>query len=387
MLAVITDDFTGASEIAGIALSKGYSAVIETQNVSRPDADVLVIATDMRSLDPASAARKSAKLTEQVLALGPDLIFKKVDSVLRGNIGPELEAQMKIEKKPRALLVPANPSRSRTIADGVYYVDSIPVAESGFALNHDFASPTSRVVDILLNRGTSRAICVSPGEAFQDAGVHIGNTQNGEDMRNWAGSINEELVPAGAADFFAAILDAKSPAAKHNGAPRVSLVGERALYICGSNFPSSRQAVLDAKSHGACVADMPGEIYYRHDIDDERLESWAKQVENNLRANGSVIVTASHDPGEVSLSGRNVTAAMAEVTRRVVDGGSIDDLMIEGGATAQAVMAALDIDCLYPTQTLAPGVTRMKVDSYPNLHITMKPGSYQWPASVWKFNQ
>ena len=133
MLAVISDDFTGASEIAGIALAKGYSTVIETRSIRRTDADVLVIATDMRSLDPESAARKSAQLTSEVLKLQPDLIFKKVDSVLRGNVGPELEAQMKAEHKDAALLIPANPSRKRTISGGVYFVDGKPVVESGFA--------------------------------------------------------------------------------------------------------------------------------------------------------------------------------------------------------------------------------------------------------------
>ena len=74
---------------------------------------------------------------------------------------------------------------------------------------------------------------------------------------------------------------------------------------------------------------------------------------------------------------------LAEVARQAVAAGELDDLMIEGGATAQAVLSALDVASLYPVQALAPGVTRMLVDGHPQLHVTMKPGSYRWPEAVW----
>jgi len=260
VLAVITDDFTGASEIAGIALAKGFSTVIETRTVSQSDADVLVVASNMRSLDAESAAIKSAALTEQILALEPELIFKKVDSVLRGNVGSELTAQMKTEAKPRALLVPANPSLQRTIVDGIYYVDDSPIAKSVFAENYNFSSATSRVVEILENRGTSNAICISPGDDFGDDGLLIGNAESSEDLRRWADRVNGQMVPAGAADFFSAILDSRPPAAFLNKTTSEKLEFGRVLYVCGSNFPSSQKAVVDAASRGLRVVAMPDEI-------------------------------------------------------------------------------------------------------------------------------
>lgn len=386
MMAVITDDLTGASEIGGIALAKGYRTVIETQTVTKSDADVLVIATNMRALDAESAARKSSLLTRQILALEPDLIFKKVDSVLRGNIGPELEAQMKAEKKSRALLIPANPSRQRTIANGIYYVDSTPVAESGFAQTHDFASTTSQVVDILVNRGASNAMCISPSDDYSAVGVHIGNTQNADDLHAWAGKIDDQLVPAGAADFFSAILDTRPPSVNGKDIGNVERGNGRSLYVCGSNFPSSRIAVADAQNHGIFVVGMPDNIYFAQGPDAALLNGWSRQVSAALLAHTDVAISATQTPNDSSLSGQMITQAMAEVTRQVVGNGSIDFLMIEGGATAQAVVKALNIDSLFPVQTLAQGVTRMRVDRYPGLHVTMKPGSYGWPEVIWKSN-
>ena len=386
MFAVITDDFTGASELAGIALEKGYRTVIETQSVYPANADVLVIATDMRSQDPQSAAVVSAKLTKQILKMQPEFIFKKVDSVMRGNIGPELEAQMRAENKPSALLVPANPSRQRTINGGVYYVGGTPVANSGFALNHEFSAASSRVVDILRTGGATRAICISADEPFAGAGVHVGNAVTDHDLEAWAARVDDNVVPAGAADFFAAVLDSRGQASSKNGKPRLEAFGARRLYLCGSNFPSSRDAVAEARSHSVAVSDMPDEIYYADKFDVGKVFDWANSLQAMVEDNGAVIVTANQVPGpDRPFRRRVITRSMAEVASRVVKAGLVDELFIEGGSTSQAVMSALNADSLYPSQSIAPGVTRMRVDAYPQLHITMKPGSYSWPACVWNF--
>ena len=95
------------------------------------------------------------------------------------------------------------------------------------------------------------------------------------------------------------------------------------------------------------------------------------------------MIAALQMPAGNSLDSAAIAAAMARVTRRLVEAGLVDSLMIEGGATSEAVMRALKISSLYPAQSLAPGVTRMQVGGYPQLDVTMKPGSYRWPESIW----
>lgn len=387
MLVVITDDFTGASEIGGVALDKGYRTIIETRRVSRSDAEVLVIASDMRSLDAESARAKSGLLTAQILDLRPELLFKKIDSVLRGNIGPELDAQMQVEKKPRALLVPANPSRRRMIVNGVYYLDGTPIAESDFARYYDFRSPTSRVVDILRARTACEVTSLSPAEPFAGDGVYIGDAQDTKDLRAWSERVGDDVVPAGAADFFAAVLESRRTARPQNESPAPTANGEgRKLFVCGSNFSASRIAVAHAPERDIQIVGMPNEIYFSSDPDPHLLEIWADDVCVALRSCPNVVVTAPQSPSEQSLKGHKISQAMAGVTRLVIADAAIDDLMIEGGATAQAVISLLGIETLYPVQSLAPGVTRMIADGYPDLHITMKPGSYRWPNVLWNSN-
>ncbi len=386
MFAVITDDFTGASEIAGIALQHGFRAVIETSARDCREADVLVLASDMRLLAPEDAADESARATRELLKLDPEFIYKKVDSVLRGNIGPELEAQMRVENKALALLVPANPSRQRTIANGVYFIDGIPLAESGFAPSHRLASPTSLVVDILISRGASNAISLSSHEPFGKTGIHVGNTANVDDVRRWAGRADRNLVPAGGADFFAAILASQPARERINGVEKHPYAFGRSLIVCGSNFPSSNSAVTQAMSRGVCVQAMPDDIYYSDVADPAAVASWAESVVQSLRDHETVIIAALQVPDQHSMDGAGIARVMADVALRAVEQRALNDLMIEGGATSSAVMSALSIESLRPSLSLAPGVTRMQVDGYPDLYVTMKPGSYRWPDKVWKVN-
>ena len=70
---------------------------------------------------------------KQVLQLQPKWIYKKTDSVLRGHIVDELKIQMQLTGKQKAFFMPANPSLDRTISNGKYFVNNVPLNETAFA--------------------------------------------------------------------------------------------------------------------------------------------------------------------------------------------------------------------------------------------------------------
>ena len=95
MIAVIADDFTGAAEIGGIGLRYGLNVVIETEDIQSHNADLLIIATDTRSLSAKEASEHIFQITKELQKLKPQFIFKKIDSALRGNIAEELLAEIR----------------------------------------------------------------------------------------------------------------------------------------------------------------------------------------------------------------------------------------------------------------------------------------------------
>ena len=65
---VIADDITGAAEIAGIAVHYGLQVELLTDvGGSAPKADVLVVATDTRSLSEADAVAETRRVNSAFL--------------------------------------------------------------------------------------------------------------------------------------------------------------------------------------------------------------------------------------------------------------------------------------------------------------------------------
>ena len=62
---------------------------------------------------------------------------------------------------------------------------------------------------------------------------------------------------------------------------------------------------------------------------------------------------------------------------------ALKELLIEGGATAWAILEHLQISKLQPLQQMSPGVIRMGIAGDNQLCVTLKPGSYEWPTQVW----
>jgi len=63
----------------------------------------------------------------------------------------------------------------------------------------------------------------------------------------------------------------------------------------------------------------------------------------------------------------------------------VKELLVEGGATAAAIIKRLNINRFLPVNEFDTGVIRMKVDKNDGLFLTLKPGSYDWPPHIWDF--
>jgi uncharacterized protein YgbK (DUF1537 family) len=86
MIAVIADDFTGAAELAGISLKYGLKIELSLGKENATNADILIISTNSRSLGKADALHVTKKAVQNLAALKPSFIYKKIDSVLRGHL-------------------------------------------------------------------------------------------------------------------------------------------------------------------------------------------------------------------------------------------------------------------------------------------------------------
>jgi len=377
MIAVIADDFTGAAEIGGVGLRYGLNVLIETVVKKVDGVDLLVIATDTRSLDAEAASEEVAKISGELMKLEPKLIFKKIDSVLRGHVAKELEALMRMVNKNKALIVAANPSVGRTIISGYYFVDSLPLNETSFADDPDFPVSSACVTDIVQS-DEFPVFSLGLNDELPDSGLIISDVTSDEELSLWASRVDGETVAAGGSGFFDALLGKMYVPKEFAGHADLSF-GESSLFIFGSMFPKHASMLEKFYNNKVVRINMPEGIYYDSDLSAELLDDWSMHIVDQLKNGYSVMVTIDHPSGNEEGLSLRLKESIGQLVSKVENHFELNDLFIEGGATTSVVLKYLNVTKLFPFNEADFGVIQMKADGYPNLCITTKPGSYMWP--------
>lgn len=384
MIVVIADDLTGAAELGGLGLRYGLKVEINTEVNVHSGADLLIVSTDTRSMEKQEAIEAIADITQRVAQIKPQLIFKKVDSVLRGHIVAELTTQLAQLNLNTALLVPANPASGRTLTNGTYYINGQPVHLSSFSNDPEFAITSSNVLD-MLGIDVTEIYIKKKDEQWPETGVIVGEVENNADLKAWAQRVNDKILAAGASGFFTAILDKLFANENQPVDLNPPDVLYPALYLSGTTFNKKIEDIRKIKSDGGPVSYMPSQVINSPNPTVDAYNKWADEVAVLLTNNKKAIIAI--DPNtvhgkETALSLRTKTAKAVE---KIFDRIYIGELFVEGGSTAAAIIKRLNFNCLYPVKEYVPGVVRMSVEEKQNLYLTIKPGSYDWPASIWNF--
>ena len=237
MIGAVADDFTGAAEIGAVGVRHGLRAEVVLAGKPSGEADLVCIDTDSRSCDATTAARRAAGAALLLRDCGATWIYKKTDSVLRGNVTPEIEAIVNQLGLSGALLVPGNPSLGRTIVNGRYFVSGRLIHQTAFA--HDPKHPrlSPNVLDLIDKTSALPLFVGQSGESLPERGIVIGEVATSEDLHHWAALRNESWLMAGAAEFFDAMLDPGAPL------PETRPARSRQLFVCGSASQATRDFV------------------------------------------------------------------------------------------------------------------------------------------------
>lgn len=384
MIAVIADDFTGAAEIGGVGIRNGFRVVIDTKVDGSVETDILIIATDTRSQNSAQATALIKKTTLELLALKPDFIYKKMDSILRGNVGDELLAQLSVSGKERALLVPANPVLKRTIKDGVYYYDGIPLNELSFTNGSVKKRTSSQVIDLIGEKARAYVSVISTYDELPAKGLIIGNTSSSDDLEQWVKKIDEKTIPSGGSGFFDAILKSRKNSETED--PDPVHLGEKILYVCGSAFINSRSLVKASKEAGQEVIYMPQKLFCSNEQDKRLIAEWTAEIIDSLERKNKVIIAINNlDCEDVEGLPARIRKAIADVIESVLSRIKVHELIIEGGSTSFSIIQRLNYSRFYPTHEFGPGSIRMRIEEQKDMFLTLKPGSYVWPESIWEY--
>ena len=121
---MIADDLTGACDAAAAFAAQGFETrvLLEPGSEVVKEAELTVVSTDSRDDAAANAAKKTADACRWMRERKITVLFKKIDSVLRGNIEAEVAAVMSDCGFGSAVLTPAFPAMGRTVRQGALHV-------------------------------------------------------------------------------------------------------------------------------------------------------------------------------------------------------------------------------------------------------------------------
>ena len=167
MLAGIqADDLTGACDTGAPFAARGLDTLVVVSDGDGPPslsttAAVLVVDTESRTV-PVEEARARARSAGSTLKAGsPRILYKKVDSTLRGRLAAEVDGMLDGAGLAMALLAPAFPAQRRAVVDGRLHVDGRSADETPIARDPAFPRTGSSVL-ALLAAGGVRPVAALP---------------------------------------------------------------------------------------------------------------------------------------------------------------------------------------------------------------------------------
>ncbi len=406
LLGAIADDFTGATDLAGMLVQGGMRTVqlLGVPEGAAPDADAVVIALKSRTIAAREAVAQSLAALGWLRKAGARQFFFKYcstfDSTDRGNIGPVTDALMTALDADFTIACPAFPENGRTIFRGHLFVGDVLLSESGMK-DHPLTPMTDANLVRVLQRQTARKVglvrqdTVAAGaqairarfdalrgervgmaivDAVSDADLHAIGTACA-DLRLVTGGSG---VAIGLPENFRVRGSLGAP----ERAAELPAVAGRAAVLSGSCSVATNGQVAEwLKSRPGFQVD-PLQLADGKAVAAQAIEWAAKRLPRE-----PVLIYATANPDSVRAvqarlgaerAGELVEACMAEVARQLVAHG-VRRLVVAGGETAGAVVQALGVTGLRIGPQIDPGVPWTLSLGEPQLLLALKSGNFGTP--------
>jgi uncharacterized protein YgbK (DUF1537 family) len=354
-LIIVADDLTGAMDVAGPLAGRGLItwAVAGIEGCRSHDlagAEVVSINANSRHLSGEQAARRVRAIVSELIHPDCEILIKKIDSTLRGNVLVETLAMLEASGRAAAVVAPAFPRQGRTLIEGVVHVHGVPLADTNLA--RDALSPpplaplhvlfrgadaqadvrlVGRGAPVALAQGDRRQIFVVDGASDEDLRATV---------RSLRGHLRDMLLvgSAGIAEALAEVCFEPAP-----GAVAAPAVQGLLLFVVGSRAQQSAQqasALIEA-GLAQIVAAPDGHI----------------DIGAAMRATETVLVLkATPDIGGREGDATEVARRLAEGVAALLERRPIAAVVATGGDTAIAILQRLSQPMLRVVGNLLPGI-------------------------------
>lgn len=406
ILGVIADDFTGATDIAGMLVKNGMRTIqtigVPAEGTIPEDIDAVVVALKTRSIATQAAVAQSLAALQALQAAGCVRFFFKYcstfDSTDAGNIGPVGDALLDALEARQAIYCPAFPENGRTIFFGHLFVGDVLLSDSHMRY-HPLTPMTDASLVRVLARQTPHKVGLVPLKQVQagsaslraaldklaaDGARHVVvDAVADTDLGIIGEAIGDDVLVTGGSGVALGLPAAyrrRGLLAHKAGADTLPKVEGTAAVLAGSCSAATLGQIAAFK--GAHLALDTDAICRGENVAAEALE-WAK----GRLGNGPILLSASDKPDAVKAlqakygieaSSQAIEKTMAALARGLVAGG-VGRLVVAGGETSGAVVGALDVTALRIGPEIDPGVPWTASVAAKPLLLALKSGNFGAP--------
>ena len=358
---------------AGAALPFGNTE--PPLGLSGPSAgSVLAVSTASRHLAPAAARAAVEAAGRRLAGWSPRLVFKKIDSTLRGPVVDEAAGAMAAFGRDSALVCPAFPAAGRVVRGGEVFVHGEPLGETEYV--HDLRTPAPAESLEALFAKVAAVRMMRPEDAYWTLpakGVAIADAETEAHLASLATLVEAhsgEVLAVGSDGLAAGLaerLGRSGPPAQIQGGG-----GRGVLFALGSRAGTTVEQTerLLLAHPDTPVVEAPGGV-----LDADAV------VRAAASAPGTVVRVPPSPRGEPDTVVRRFAAGI----RTAIDGlggpGRIAALVVTGGDTVEAILDAFDIVALDVLGEFRPGIPVSRgVADRAELTLVSKAGGFGTPS-------
>lgn len=407
---IIADDLSGAADCAVACVGSGLSAVVAFGDLDRDQAsEVLSIDCDTRHLTSSAAANRAARVLRRYTPDPELLVFKKLDSTLRGNVGAELSAILEERRnssrgKDRivAVMAPAFPAGGRTTIDGQQLVHGTPLHQSETWRHQRSRGPTHipsvlamagmrpTPVGLELVRSGDAALRQTMTALAATADVLVCDVEIEADLRAIANAslvLGRETVWAGSAGLAYHLPLAAGLFGKTSAVEAPTLAFGPTLMVIGSRSSVSRDQIglLEEVSRISSIHLSPRVLIAGAQSLQRR--EYARKIAESLHSGRDTLVVLNRNELLDSSESQLLSSAIGTITRRL--SGAIGALVASGGETARAILDRWGIQSLRMIGEVEPGLPFAVTEGWSrSLPVLTKAGAFGSPHTLlhcWQF--
>lgn len=361
-IVLIADDLTGAADAAGGIAAGGLVTVLSLTGAFPGPCDALMLTSESRDFPGDEAQRRVralvSRLREDGILSQDSLLYKKMDSTLRGHPREELAAVLEEARMDRALVAPAFPAQGRTTVGSRQLVGGVPLEGTEFGrevktsdLRRVFRETGIPVKPLSLSdmRGGRLETLL----ARNDPCLLIADAETDADLARLARAASGRIrVFCGSAGLMSALMKAGGWASRVSvdAPPELLPSPSPVLVVAGSRHPRTQEQVRQIRREGVPVVGLVA--------DDAGAEAPGIQQGREAAAvleGGRDVVLAVEDEGS-GPTRAEVARRLGVVCRAVVERSRPGVLLLTGGETAAAVCRQLGVSAIRLIGEIEPGI-------------------------------